>query len=119
MPSKNKTNAGRRVFSLRTRKASEPRDPAALSFFVDASGFTSRTDCHRDMQKVFVGYGYVGTNLDALHDVLTSIRTDAEIEIHGLEKARAAIGVYADTLRVVFETSAGENPHLHLRFTEE
>ena len=89
-----------------------------LSFTVDAAGFTSRADCHRDMQKVFVGYGYAGTNLDALHDVLTSIRTDAEIEIRGLEKARAAIGVYADSLRRVFELSAEENPHLHLRFTE-
>ena len=36
--------------------------------------------------------------------MLTSIRTDAEIEIHGLEKARAAIGVYADTLRETGET---------------
>ena len=89
-----------------------------LSFTVDAAGFTSRVDCHRDMQKVFAGYGYVGTNLDALHDVLTSIRTDAEIEIRGLEKARAAIGVYADSLRRVFELSSEENPRLHLRFTE-
>ena len=70
------------------------------------------------MQDVFSGYEYYGSNLDALFDVLTSIRTDAQITINGLVQSEEAIGGYSQRIRQVFLDAAEDNPHLTLLFTE-
>ena len=90
-----------------------------LYFTIDASRFTTRREAHRAMKEVFAGYEYYGNNLDALHDVLTSIRQDAEITVCGLAQAREQIDAYADRLLLVFSDAAEENPHLHFIYPEE
>ena len=75
-------------------------------FVIDASLFTSKTQAHEIMKKEFRGYEYYGNNLDALHDVLTSMRKDVTIKVRNLDKAKAALDTYADTIRRVFVDSA-------------
>lgn len=87
-----------------------------IEFMIDATKFTSRTSAHTEMKKVFEGYEYYGNSLDALHDVLTSVRCDAVIYVAGLEDAKENIGQYAERLKEVFYESALENPHLSITF---
>lgn len=90
-----------------------------LAFYINAAEFTSRVSAHAEMKKVFKNYEYYGNSLDALHDVLTSIRQDAKITVAGLSSARETLGQYADKIREVFSDSALENPHLTVLFPEE
>lgn len=87
-------------------------------FIIDASGFTTKREAHAVMRDVFLGYEYYGSNLDALYDVLTSIRRRAEIRVHGLDASKAQIGDYAERLRALFLDAAAHNPHLTFVFTE-
>ncbi|MBO4355976.1 MAG: barstar family protein [Clostridia bacterium] len=85
-------------------------------FIIDASLFTSKSDMHELLQKVFSEYEYFGKNLDALHDVLTSIRKDSLIVINNFAKAQELLGAYMNTTAKVFCNSAEENPHLKIVF---
>ena len=87
-------------------------------FSIDATQFRSRKEAHLHMKEVFSDYEYYGNNLDALHDVLTSVRRDAEIDVCGLEFSRLYIGEYADSIKRVFLDSAEENSHLTFVFSE-
>ena len=89
-----------------------------LVFDIDASLFTSRREAHEVMKKVFCDFEYYGNNLDALHDVLTSIMKDSTINIRNLDASKEYIGMYADRIKIVFCESAKENPHLTLVFSE-
>ena len=71
------------------------------------------------MQDAFWDGGYAGRNLDALYDVLTSIRRDAEIRIWGVTSAREQIGEYADAILAVFYAAAARNVHLRLTVRED
>lgn len=88
-------------------------------FVIDASLFTSKTQAHEVMKKVFRGYEYYGSNLDALHDVLSSMRKDVTITVRNLKKAKPVLDTYADTIRRVFIDSAEENEHIKLIFEED
>ena len=83
-------------------------------YLIDAGGFSSREAAHRVMQDTFWDGGYAGRNLDALYDVLTSIRRDAEVRISGISSARAQIGEYADAILAVFYAASARNAHLRL-----
>lgn len=59
---------------------------------------------------------YTGSNLDALHDALTSITEDTEIVL--ARRGAAAKGEFAEYRKKVievFEDSAAENSHIKLR----
>ncbi len=84
-------------------------------YSIDASLFTSKEEVHNVLKKVFEGSEYYGSNLDALHDVLTSVCRDVKISLRGLEDSRQFIGEYADGIRQVFEDSAAENKHIKLK----
>lgn len=88
------------------------------NYVIDASLFTSKKQAHDVMKEVFSDFEYYGSNLDALHDVLTSITKDVIITVKNLESAKAVIGTYSDTLRRVFTDSAEENEHIALKFEE-
>ena len=84
-------------------------------YSIDASLFTSKEEVHNVLKKIFEGSEYYGSNLDALHDVLTSVCRDVKISVRGLDAARPFIGDYADGIKKVFEDSAAENGHIKLR----
>ena len=87
-------------------------------YLIDAALFTSRETAHDVMQNAFWNREYVGRNLDALYDVLTSIRRDAEIRIYGMVAARRQIGEYADRILAVYYAAATQNPHLRVLVQE-
>lgn len=88
----------------------------AKYFIIDGSLFNSKAEAHEQMQKVFSDYEYYGKNLDALHDVLTSVRCDSVIVINNFEKAKELLGAYMTVMKNVFCNSADENPHLRVIF---
>ena len=85
-------------------------------YVIDASLFTDKLSAHAAMRAVLADSEYYGSNLDALHDVLTSLRRDCTILILNFDAAAAALGEYAAGIRQVFTDSAAENPHLEIVF---
>ena len=85
---------------------------------VNAADFTSRKTAHRILQEVFGEYEYYGRNLNALYDVLTSIRVDSEIHVDGLEFSKMFIYQYADSIREVFDAAEKRDRHLRFVYTE-
>ena len=85
---------------------------------IDAAAFETRYRTHAALKEIFAGYDYYGSNLDALHDVLTSIAPDTILRIIHFETAEQKLGTYAASLRRVFLESGEENPHLTVRFED-
>ena len=71
---------------------------------LDFSGIALRYELHLALKKAFGFPEYYGMNLDALHDCLTDITEDTEIEIRNAEAAAIH----------VIEDSAEENKHIEI-----
>ena len=57
---------------------------------------------------------WYGKNLDALHDCLTSINEETEIEVINKDALEEAIGKYSFSLMKVLNESAEENTNLKI-----
>lgn len=80
---------------------------------IDAAGFTDKEAAHKILANALLTENEpYGANLDALHDVLTSIGTDVTLKIRNFSAAQNYLGDYATTMRSVFADSARDNPHL-------
>ena len=82
---------------------------------IDCSAIDSRENLHRTISNALELPEYYGNNLDALHDVLTSISEDTHLEIQNWTAAEAALGNYAMAARRCL-THADRNPHLTVEF---
>ncbi len=83
---------------------------------VDASLFTDKQTTHETLKKAIKSENYIGNNLDALHDALTSICRRTRITIVNFDKAAGMLDEYADRLALVLSVSAAENPILSVVF---
>ena len=83
---------------------------------IDAAEFKDKASTHAALKKAIKSGDYIGNNLDALHDVLTSIGRRTRITIVNFDKAAAALDEYADRLALVLAVSAAENPVLTVVF---
>ena len=83
---------------------------------VDASDFTDKKATHAALRKAIGSQDYIGSNLDALEDVLTSIGKKTRITLKNFNKAEEQIGDYAETLALVLASSAAANPNLTVVF---
>lgn len=81
---------------------------------VDARGFTSRPAMHAAMRAVLGEENYIGNNLDALHDCLTSICEKTTLRIEHWGAAAHKLGKYADSLWRVLYDSQKENALLDI-----
>ena len=79
---------------------------------IDAGCFTDRTKIHEILKTALDSENYIGNNLDALHDALTSITVDTKIVLRNLYHSRKHLGGYTETIAEVFAASAAANPHL-------
>ena len=79
---------------------------------IDASGFGSREETHAALRAALGSENYIGSNLDALHDCLTSVCEPVTIRIFNWSAAARRLGEYADRLWRVLDDSVGENPML-------
>ena len=57
---------------------------------------------------------YFGRNLDALHDCLTDITDETEIEIRNADELSESLGSYGAAAIHVIEDSAEENKHIEI-----
>jgi RNAse (barnase) inhibitor barstar len=76
---------------------------------VDGREFTSRTAAHAALRAVLGSENYYGSNLDALHDCLTSICEKTTLRIYNWSAAVHKLGRYSDSLWRVFYDSQKEN----------
>ena len=81
---------------------------------VDARDFVTRHDTHCALRAALVTENYWGSNLDALHDCLTSIFEPTTVVIKNWSAAARHLGEYADRLWHVLDDSAEENPFLSI-----
>lgn len=79
---------------------------------LDCRGFVSRTQLHKALADALSFPDRYGRNLDALHDLLTSIRQDTTLILENFPKEDPE---NAGVLRVL-EDSQLENKHLTVQF---
>ncbi|MCR5611731.1 MAG: barstar family protein [Clostridiales bacterium] len=82
--------------------------------FVNAKDFTSKDEMHAAMRAVLGEENYFGSNLDALHDCLSSISEPTELRIVNWSFAARHLGEYADRLWRVLSDSTDEDPNLNI-----
>ncbi|MBQ3848121.1 MAG: barstar family protein [Clostridia bacterium] len=82
---------------------------------IDLKGFTTKQEAHDIMRKAFKDSEYYGSNLDALHDVLTTVMKDTKVILKNRDKVIPEMQDYTDGIIRVFEDSAKENGHLTLK----
>ena len=88
----------------------------ARKITVDASRFTDKKATHAALREAIGSEDYIGSNLDALEDVLTSIGKKTRITLKNFNKAEEQIGDYAESLALVLASSAAANPNLTVVF---
>ena len=83
---------------------------------VDASAFTDIKSTHAALRGAIGSDEYIGSNLDALHDVLSSIGRRTRITVTNYRAAEESLGEYAEKLALVLAVSASQNPVLTVVF---
>ncbi len=83
---------------------------------IDGRRMTSVASTHEYLARTLRLPAYYGRNLDALHDCLTDLSRDVWIVLINGDLMDAALGDYAEKLRLVF-TEATNLPY-SARFTE-
>ena len=81
---------------------------------IDARYFVSKQEAHSVLRSALGEENYIGSNLDALHDCLTSICIPTEIRIINWSHAMYHLKAYANILWHVLDDSSEENPCLHI-----
>ena len=76
---------------------------------VNAREFTSRVAAHNALRAVLGAENYYGSNLDALHDCLTSICEKTTLRVYNWSAAAHKLGRYSDSLWRVLSDSQKEN----------
>ena len=79
---------------------------------VDAREFITKHEAHCALRAALGEENYWGSNLDALHDCLTSVLEPTTLVIKNWSSAVRHLGEYADRLWHVLDDSAGENPNI-------
>lgn len=81
---------------------------------VDANRFVTKAEMHAALRRVLGEENYMGSNLDALHDCLTSVCTPVTLRIYNWGSASRHLGRYADLLWHVLYDSSEENRNLSI-----
>ncbi len=85
------------------------------SFYqLDLTGVKDRQQLHAALSEALDMPDWYGENLDALYDILTSIR--ARIDIYGWEDTKKALNGYFQSFERVCADAMEENPELLIRF---
>lgn len=79
---------------------------------VNARDFVTREAMHEAMRKALEEENYWGSNLDALHDCLTSIFEPTELRVINWSYAATQLRGYSDGLWRVLSDSSDENSNL-------
>ena len=85
---------------------------------IDGRHCKTREQTHEYLAKQSCFPPYYGKNLDALHDVLTSICEPTHFLVRYSAEIKTNLGNYGKTLLHVFEESAGENKNITAEIEE-
>ena len=83
---------------------------------VDGAAFTDKKATHAALRAAIGSEDYVGSNLDALNDVLTSICKKTRITVKNFNKAEEQLEDYAQALAATLASAASANPYLTVVF---
>ena len=83
---------------------------------IDCRGFIPRSDLHRAFAGALSFPDWYGNNLDALHDMLTSLGEDISLSLLHWEDAEVCLGHYALGAKRAILDAVEENPHLTVQF---
>lgn len=83
---------------------------------LDCRGFLPRSNLHKAFADALSFPDHYGSNLDALHDCLTSLSQDTTLVLLHWETAETGLGRYAAALKRVLTDSEAENPRLQILF---
>lgn len=84
---------------------------------IDGNSIGCREDLFASLREQLASEDFIGSNLDALYDVLTESPEPIEVEFRDMGKLRAALGGYTDRLlRVLMDCQAvcGGEPDEHV-----
>ena len=79
---------------------------------IDCAAIRTRDDLHRIFREALQFPEWYGSNLDALHDCLTSL--SGRVRLENWEEAEAALGKYGLAARRAITDAALENENLDL-----
>ena len=79
---------------------------------IDCLRFSTRQDLHETLARYLSFPKWYGNNLDAFHDMLTSIRQDTTLILQHFDKEDPENTGFL----LVLEDSVAENRHLHVIF---
>ena len=83
---------------------------------IDCKSFEDVKTAHAVMRAAIGSDQYIGSNLDALHDTLTSICKKTRITVTDFGAAEEKLGEYAGKIAYVLAASASQNPALTVVF---
>jgi RNAse (barnase) inhibitor barstar len=86
---------------------------------LNGSRIMDRESMSMYMKELFDLPEHFGRNLDALHDVLSEVTEDTEIDLTRENTDRICQGKYAFKVLMVLGRAAEENPHIRIKFAEE
>ena len=81
---------------------------------LDCAQIQNRDDLFRLFGECFPHY--IGHNLDALHDQLTSLSSPTELTVQNWAAAEKSLGRYANALKRMLNDAEAENPLLTIHY---
>ena len=83
---------------------------------IDCSEIRSKADFHDAISRALSFPEWYGSNLDALHDCLTDIFEDTQIQFENWDALEEALGSYSAAIQWSITHAAGENPCIQIYF---
>ena len=83
---------------------------------IECGAVSTKAELHAALAKALDFPAWYGSNLDALHDLLTDIAVDTTIRLQDWSAAEAALGPYGQRVEKVLAICALENPSLTIEF---
>ena len=85
-------------------------------FYIDMTGIDSKNELHELLQERLPLPDYCGSNLDAVHDVLTEYGSSWDIIFYNLSKIHGSMEVYVGKLQKMCADAVRQTPGLQIRF---
>jgi len=85
-------------------------------YIIDCANFETKADVHANLKNILGSEEYIGNNLDALYDVLTSVNYSISLSFINLAIGRKKLGQYCDMLVKVVLDAAHINKNLQTTF---
>ena len=83
---------------------------------IDCSGITDKAGFHEAVAQVLEFPSWYGKNLDALHDCLTEVFTDTQLQFENWNLLEEALGHYTAAIQWAMTHAAEENPCIQIFF---